>query len=107
MTLRPAVSFGALLAACVTIAAACSGDSAASSGAPGARASEATLAAVRARGAVKCGVSQAAGVATPNDAGQWQGFDVDFCRALAVAVFDDPAKVEIVPYTMQQRFSGL
>jgi general L-amino acid transport system substrate-binding protein len=32
---------------------------------------------------------------------------VDFCRALAVAVFNDPSKVEFVPYTMQQRFSGL
>ena len=30
---------------------------------------------VRARGAVKCGISQAAGFATPNDAGEWQGFD--------------------------------
>ena len=66
-----------------------------------------TLAAVRARGAVKCGISQAAGFATPDDSGQWRGFDVDFCRAIAVAVFDDPANVEFVPYTQQQRFSGL
>jgi len=67
----------------------------------------ATLETVRARGAVKCGISQAAGFATPNDAGQWQGFDVDFCKAVAVAVFGDPAKVEFVPYTQSQRFSGL
>jgi general L-amino acid transport system substrate-binding protein len=67
----------------------------------------ATLQAVRARGAVKCGISQAAGFATPNDAGQWDGFDVDFCKAIAVAVFGDPAKVEFVPYTQSQRFSGL
>ena len=66
-----------------------------------------TLRAVRARGSVRCGISQAAGFATPNDAGQWQGFDVDFCHAIAVAVFDDPAKVEFVPYTQSQRFSGL
>jgi general L-amino acid transport system substrate-binding protein len=56
---------------------------------------------------VKCGISQAAGFATPNDAGQWQGFDVDFCKALAVAVFGDTTKVEFVPYTQSQRFSGL
>jgi general L-amino acid transport system substrate-binding protein len=72
-----------------------------------AAASGATLRAVRARGAVKCGISQAAGFATPNDAGEWQGFDVDFCRAIAIAVFGDPSKVEFVPYTQSQRFSGL
>ena len=66
-----------------------------------------TLRAVRARGAVKCGISQAAGFATPNDAGDWQGFDVDFCRAIAVAVFGDPTKLELVPYTQSQRFAGL
>ena len=76
----------------------------------GARASTAaggTLRAVRARGAVRCGISQAAGFATPNDAGDWQGFDVDFCRAIAVAVFGDPTKLELVPYTQSQRFAGL
>jgi general L-amino acid transport system substrate-binding protein len=67
----------------------------------------ATLRTIRGRGAVKCGISQAAGFATPNDAGQWQGFDVDFCKALAVAVFGDTTKVEFVPYTQSQRFSGL
>jgi general L-amino acid transport system substrate-binding protein len=70
-------------------------------------ASGATLRTVRSRGTVKCGISQAAGFATPNDAGQWQGFDVDFCKAIAVAVFNDPAKAEFVPYTQSQRFSGL
>ena len=76
----------------------------------GARASTAaggTLRAVRARGAVRCGISQAAGFATPNDAGDWQGFDVDFCRAIAVAVFGDATKLELVPYTQSQRFAGL
>ncbi len=66
-----------------------------------------TLAAVRGRGALKCGIAQAAGFATPDDAGRWRGFEVDFCRAIAVAVFNDPEKVEFVPFTMQQRFSGL
>jgi general L-amino acid transport system substrate-binding protein len=56
---------------------------------------------------VKCGITQGAGFATPDDAGRWRGFDVDFCRALAVALFNDPDKVQFIPYTQQQRFSGL
>ncbi len=109
----------ALLLLCATVVTACSSSAgssadtnrAASASTNGASAKSgvagATLRAVRARGSVRCGISQAAGFATPNDAGQWQGFDVDFCRAVAVAVFGDPAKVEFVPYTQSQRFSGL
>lgn len=95
-----AVCAGALAA----IAVACGGSSpgAASGGSDGA-----TLRAIRARGTLECGITQGAGFATPDDAGRWQGFDVDFCRALAVALFDDPDKVQFVPYTQQQRFSGL
>lgn len=66
-----------------------------------------TLKAVRARGVVKCGITPGAGFATPDDAGQWHGFDVDFCRAVAVALFNDPAKAVFLPYTQQQRFSGI
>src|SRR5438067_13622354 len=81
-----------------------------SSGTPGgatARGQVGTLAAVRSRGAVKCGITQGAGFATPDDSGRWRGFDVDFCRALAVALFHDPNKLQLIPYTQQQRFSGL
>ena len=66
-----------------------------------------TLRAVRARGAVKCGITPGAGFAAPDDAGQWHGFDVDFCRAVAVALFNDPSKAVFLPYTQQQRFSGI
>ncbi|HEX4468431.1 MAG TPA: amino acid ABC transporter substrate-binding protein [Gemmatimonadaceae bacterium] len=66
-----------------------------------------TLATIRSRGAVKCGITQGAGFATPDDSGHWRGFDVDFCRALAVALFNDPNKVQFVTFTQQQRFSGL
>jgi general L-amino acid transport system substrate-binding protein len=66
-----------------------------------------TLDAIRARGVVRCGITPGAGFATPDDAGQWQGFDVDFCRAIAAAVFNDPTKIEAIPYTQQQRFAGL
>ena len=103
LTLAAAV---AVLTACTSTEGA-SADTAAKSGAARAGGSGATVQAVRSRGTVRCGISQAAGFATPNDAGQWQGFDVDFCHAIAVAVFGDPAKVEFVPYTQSQRFSGL
>lgn len=67
----------------------------------------ATLKAVRSRGTLKCGIAEGSGFAVPDNAGRWTGFDVDFCRAIAVALFDDPDKVEFIPYTMQQRFAGL
>jgi len=100
------------LVACLALAgiAACSGGEAGdAAGAPAgdARGQGATLRAVRARGAVKCGITQGAGFATADDSGRWRGFDVDFCRALAVAIFDDSSKVQLVPYTQQQRFAGL
>lgn len=100
----------ALALACLW-AAACTGGST-DAGSSGARTGSgsgdgATLAAVRARGALRCGITQGAGFATPDDSGHWQGFDVDFCRAIAVALFDDPRKVQFVPYTQSQRFSGL
>jgi general L-amino acid transport system substrate-binding protein len=66
-----------------------------------------TLKAVRSRGTVKCGITPGTGFATPDDAGQWHGFDVDFCRAVAVALFNDPSKAVFLPYTQQQRFSGI
>jgi general L-amino acid transport system substrate-binding protein len=66
-----------------------------------------TLKTVRARGTVKCGITPGAGFAAPDDAGQWHGFDVDFCRAVAVALFNDPSKAVFLPYTQQQRFSGI
>ena len=100
----------ARLAACVAVvvlgvAGACRGGAAAKATPGGGGGS--TLRAIRARGAVKCGITQGAGFATPDDAGRWRGFDVDFCRALAVALFNDADKVQFIPYTQQQRFSGL
>jgi general L-amino acid transport system substrate-binding protein len=88
------------------IACTANGDSSGAGGAKGAEAGG-TVRTVRARGRLKCGVSQAAGFATPDDAGRWRGFDVDFCRAIAAAVLGDASKVEFIPYTQQQRFSGL
>lgn len=67
-----------------------------------------TLDEVRERGFVNCGVNTGlAGFATPNEAGDWEGFDVDFCRALASAIFDDPAAVRFRALTSQERFTAL
>jgi len=67
-----------------------------------------TLGAIRSRGALICGVNTGlAGFAQPNSQGAWQGFDVDYCRAVAVAIFNDPTKVRYVPLTAQNRFTAL
>ncbi|MFN3662960.1 amino acid ABC transporter substrate-binding protein [Yoonia sp.] len=67
-----------------------------------------TLADVQARGTLNCGVSTGlAGFSVPDADGVWQGFDVDFCRAVAAAVLDDPMAVSFVPTTGQTRFTAL
>jgi len=67
-----------------------------------------TLDDVRARGELICGVTTGlAGFAAPNDKGEWAGFDVDVCRAVATAVFGDPKKVKFVPTTGKSRFPAL
>ena len=67
-----------------------------------------TLKTVQDRGSLICGVNQGlAGFAIKDDKGQWSGFDVDFCRALAAAIFDDPTKVDYVPLTTSERFDAL
>src|ERR1700759_2751262 len=67
-----------------------------------------TLDRVKARGAGACGVSTGLpGFSDRDDKGQWSGFDVDFCRALAAAVFDDPDKVSYTPLNAAERFDAL
>lgn len=68
----------------------------------------ATLDDVKSKGAIQCGVNQGLpGFATTNDKGEWTGLDVDFCRALAAAVFGDPAKVKFTPLSAKERFVAL
>ena len=60
------------------------------------------------RGAVNCGVNAGLpGFANKDANGNWSGFDVDICRAVAAAVFDDPAKVNFTPLDANQRFKEL
>ena len=71
-------------------------------------ASAATLDDVKAKGFVQCGVNTGlAGFAQPDSAGAWKGFDVDFCKAVAAAVFGDATKVKYTPTTAQSRFTAL
>lgn len=67
-----------------------------------------TLDAIRARGQLVCGVNTGlAGFAQPDSQGVWRGFDVDYCRALAAAIFGDANRVRMVPTTAQVRFTAL
>src|SRR3954453_4978734 len=60
------------------------------------------------RGAVLCGVNTGLpGFSTPDDKGNWSGFDVDFCRAVAAAIFDDPKKGKFVSLDASERFKEL
>jgi general L-amino acid transport system substrate-binding protein len=67
-----------------------------------------TLKKVQDRGSLMCGVSQGLpGFSSPDDKGNWTGFDVDVCRAIAAAVFNDPAKVKFLPLSAKDRFTAL
>ncbi|MGZ2256294.1 amino acid ABC transporter substrate-binding protein [Roseobacter sp. A03A-229] len=67
-----------------------------------------TLDDVKARGTLNCGVATGlAGFAAPDANGEWKGFDVSVCRAVAAAVLGDPSAVEFVPTTGKTRFTAL
>jgi len=60
------------------------------------------------RDAVFCGVNTGLpGFSSRDDKGDWSGFDIDFCRAIAAAIFDDPNKVRFVPLDAKERFTEL
>src|SRR5258705_10715312 len=60
------------------------------------------------RDAVLCGVNTGLpGFSSADEKGNWSGFDVDFCRAIAAAIFDDPTKVKFVPLDANERFTEL
>ena len=74
----------------------------------GAALSQTTLKTVQDRGSLVCGVNPGLeGFASKDASGQWSGFDVDFCRAVAAAVFNDPSKVQYVPLSASDRFDAL
>ena len=67
-----------------------------------------TLDDVRAKGFVQCGINTGLpGFAYKDDSGEWQGFDVDYCKALAAAVFGDASAVKYTNLTGATRFEAL
>jgi general L-amino acid transport system substrate-binding protein len=89
IALGAAMSFGATMALAQT---------------PGAT----TLRNIQNKGFIQCGVTQGlAGFSMPDSAGNWTGMDVDFCRALAAAIFNDPTKVRFSPLSAKDRFTAL
>lgn len=63
---------------------------------------------VKSKGFVQCGVSQGLpGFSNPNDKGEWSGLDVEFCRAVAAAIFGDATKVKFTPLSAKDRFTAL
>ncbi len=67
-----------------------------------------TLDSIKKKGSISCGVSTGiAGFSATDSSGQWKGIDVDFCKAVASAVFGDSSKVKYVPLTAKERFTAL
>ncbi len=63
-----------------------------------------TLDKVKARGQLICGSNSGlAGFGLPDDQGQYKGLDVDECRAIAAAIFNDPNKVKFLPINAKDR----
>ncbi len=90
--MKKSVVFGALTVAGLAAGAAAAG----------------TLDDVKARGKLNCGVTTGlVGFAAPDANGEWGGFDVGVCRAVAAAVLGDPKAVEFVPTTGKTRFTAL
>jgi general L-amino acid transport system substrate-binding protein len=76
---------------------------------PGAVAlAQATLTAVQTRGMLNCGVDGSRiGFSIKDAQSQWSGLDVDYCRAIAAAIFKDISKVAFVPLSSKERFAEL
>ena len=67
-----------------------------------------TLESVQERGYLQCGVNTGLpGFSSPDDKGNWQGMDVDTCRAVAAATLGDADKVKFIPLTAKERFTAL
>jgi general L-amino acid transport system substrate-binding protein len=71
-------------------------------------ASAQTLNTIKSRGVLQCGSNGTlAGFGLPDAQGRWTGLDVDLCKAIAAAIFNDPNKVKFVPLTAKDRFTAL
>lgn len=71
-------------------------------------ASAGTLDQVKTRGQLICGVGTGLnGFSMPDDKGAWTGIDVDFCRGIAAAIFNDVTKIKFVALNAKDRFTAL
>jgi general L-amino acid transport system substrate-binding protein len=71
-------------------------------------ASAGTLDTVKQKGFLTCGANTGlAGFGQPDAQGNWTGLDVEYCRAIASAIFNDPTKVKFVPLSAKDRFTAL
>src|SRR3954466_4155937 len=71
-------------------------------------ASAQTLNTVKSRGMLNCGANGTlGGFGLPDAQGNWTGLDVDYCRAVAAAIFNDASKVKFVALTAKDRFTAL
>ncbi len=63
---------------------------------------------IKNRGNLICGVNgQLPGFSFVNENGKYSGIDVDLCRAVAAALFDDPSKVTFRNLDAQKRFAAV
>ena len=68
----------------------------------------ATLDDVKGRGILRCGVGVGVpGFTFPDNQGVYRGFDIDFCHAIAAAVFADANKVQTLPIEPRDVFPRL
>jgi general L-amino acid transport system substrate-binding protein len=98
-----------LLAMMLAVApiAACSSSSD-TAGTEGGEGSSGRLATVLGRGSLICGVNgQLPGFSFVNETGEYSGMDVDVCKAIAAAMFDDPEAVEYRNLSAQERFTAV
>jgi general L-amino acid transport system substrate-binding protein len=67
-----------------------------------------TLETIKQRGMVVCGANTGLpGFSVPDKQGNWSGMDVDFCRAISAAIFNDTTKVRFIPTSSVTRFASL
>ena len=106
----------AALLALALVAAACSDDSDSDSASDDTSSSEdsgggdeaGTLETVQERGTLECGVNDVQpGFGTVDDAGEFSGFDVEYCRAIAAGILGDAEAVNFTPLTADTRFTVL
>jgi general L-amino acid transport system substrate-binding protein len=63
---------------------------------------------IKQRGVLNCGANgQLPGFGLPDAQGNWTGLDVDLCRAISAAIFNDASKVKFLPLTAKDRFTAL